>query len=81
MTDNDNIAPAVIHGIRIVLGLTQAAFAVEMHVKTVTVQKWEAGIYKPGGPAVVLMRQLEAKGAALVRRDYRESFQNAHRRG
>lgn len=48
------------------LGLTQAEFAREVGTTSLSVSRWERGIYKPSRVADRLLRELSARSLAKV---------------
>ena len=59
--------PADIKRLRLKAKASQAVFAAYLNTSVSTVQKWEIGDKKPGGPALKLLNIVERKGLkALV---------------
>jgi len=59
--------PADIKRLRLKARTSQAVFAAYLNTSVSTVQKWEIGEKKPGGPALKLLNIVERKGLkALV---------------
>ena len=59
--------PADIKRLRLRAKASQAVFAAYLNTSVSTVQKWEIGDKKPGGPALKLLNIVERKGLkALV---------------
>ena len=46
--------------------LSQAVFAVVLNTSLSTVQKWETGAKRPGGPSLKLLNLIERKGLNVV---------------
>lgn len=57
----DRMTALEIQKIRSTLGMTQTEFAEELGVSQVTVSLWESGDRSPGGPATILIRQLDGR--------------------
>ena len=59
--------PADIKRLRLKAKASQAVFAAYLNTSVSTIQKWEIGDKKPGGPALKLLNIVERKGLkALV---------------
>ena len=54
--------PAEIKRLRLKSRASQAVFAAYLNTSVSTVQKWEIGDKKPGGPALKLLNLVERKG-------------------
>jgi putative transcriptional regulator len=54
--------PADIKRLRLRTRASQAVFAAHLNTSVSTVQKWEIGEKKPGGPALKLLNIVERKG-------------------
>jgi putative transcriptional regulator len=56
-----DMAPSIdVRAIRRATGMTQAQFATAFEFSVRTVQEWERGVKRPSGPALTLLRALEA---------------------
>ena len=58
------MTPKRIKAIREKMGVNQATFAARLRVSHQTVQTWEQGTRKPGGPAVCILEMLERETKA-----------------
>ena len=57
----------MIRELRNKLKLTQTALAAVLNTSASTVQKWESGAKKPGGPSCKLLHLLDRNGLAALR--------------
>jgi putative transcriptional regulator len=62
----DEIAPEGIKALRKKAHVSQAVFAAVLNTSVSTVQKWEIGEKKPGGPSLKLLNLIERKGLEAV---------------
>ena len=60
--DVHEIPPQKIKALREKAHVSQAVFAAVLNTSLSTVQKWEAGDKKPGGPSLKLLNMVERKG-------------------
>jgi putative transcriptional regulator len=62
-----DLTPKQIRLLRAKTRMSQAVFAVFLNTSVSTVQKWEIGAKKPGGPSLKLLNLIDKKGVdALV---------------
>ena len=61
-----SLSPRKIKSLRKQLQVSQPVFAALLNTSTSTVQKWEIGEKKPGGPSLKLLNLLERKGIEAV---------------
>ena len=52
------MTPAAIVRLRTACGLTQETLARRLRVSVSTVQSWEQGLRRPGGPAVLMLETI-----------------------
>jgi putative transcriptional regulator len=64
--DVPDMAPAQIRSLRERAHLSQAVFAAVLNTSLSTVQKWEAGDKRPGGPSLKLLSIIERKGLEAI---------------
>lgn len=60
------LSPAQIRSLREKLHVSQAVLAAVLNTSVSTVQKWEVGDKKPGGPSLKLLNLIERKGLEAV---------------
>lgn len=60
------LSPRQIKALRKELHVSQAVFAAILNTSVSTVQKWEIGEKKPGGPSLKLLNVIERKGLDAV---------------
>lgn len=60
------LSPRRIKALRENLHVSQPVFAALLNTSTSTVQKWEIGDKKPGGPSLKLLNLIERKGIEAV---------------
>jgi putative transcriptional regulator len=60
------MTPAQIRALRKRCRLSQAVFASVLNASLSTVQKWETGAKRPGGPSLKLLSLIERKGLDVV---------------
>lgn len=60
--DVHEMPPQKIKALREKARVSQAVFAAVLNTSLSTVQKWEAGDKKPGGPSLKLLNMVERKG-------------------
>lgn len=60
------MTPAQIRALRKRCRLSQAVFASVLNTSLSTVQKWETGAKRPGGPSLKLLSLIERKGLDVV---------------
>lgn len=58
--------PAQIRALRERFRLSQAVFAAVLNTSLSTVQKWETGAKRPGGPSLKLLSLIDRKGLEAV---------------
>ncbi|MPY24436.1 helix-turn-helix domain-containing protein [Shewanella psychropiezotolerans] len=59
---NEDITADEIKNLRIVNHISQAVLAETLNISPVSVQRWERGVSKPTGPAVVLLNIIKSRG-------------------
>jgi len=64
--DVHEIPPQKIKALREKAHVSQAVFAAVLNTSLSTVQKWEAGDKKPGGPSLKLLNMVERKGLEVL---------------
>ena len=60
------MSPEAIKELREQAHVSQAVFAVALNTSVLTVQKWEIGDKKPGGPSLKLLSIIKRKGLEAV---------------
>ena len=60
------MTPEEIRSLREREHVSQAVFAAVLNISVSTVQKWEIGEKKPGGPSLKLLSLIEKKGLAVA---------------
>ena len=60
------MSPEEIKSLRERAHVSQAVFAAMLNISPSTVQKWEAGAKKPGGPSLKMLNLIERKGIEAV---------------
>lgn len=60
------MTPEEIRSLREGEHVSQAVFAAVLNISVSTVQKWEIGEKKPGGPSLKLLSLIEKKGLAVA---------------
>lgn len=64
--DVEEVSPQKIKALRKKAGVSQAVFAAVLNTSVSTVQKWEIGDKKPGGPSLKLLNLIDRKGLDAV---------------
>jgi len=64
--DVHDLSPKQIKALREQAHVSQAVFAAVLNTSLSTVQKWEVGDKKPGGPSLKLLNLIERKGLEAV---------------